>query len=65
MKGVGIDHAFVKDYSVSLGFFDRFQGFVVGITFDLVGIVYWDDSWFVEGCSDLVNDVGFEKVKLQ
>ena len=26
-------------------------------------IVYEDDSWFVEGCSDFVNDV--EKVKVQ
>ena len=64
-KGVGIDHALFEDLSVSLGFFDRFQGFGVGISFDLVGIMYGDDSWFVEGCSDFVDDVGFEKVKVQ
>ena len=63
--GVGIDHALFEDHSVSLGFFDRFRGFGVGISFDLVGIVYGDDSWFVEGCSDFVDDVGFEKVKVQ
>ena len=33
--------------------------------FDLVGIVYGDDSGFVEGYSDFVYDVGFEKVKVQ
>ena len=65
LKGVWIDYALVKDHSLSLGFFDRFQRFGVGISFDLVGILYVDDSWFVEGCSDFVDDVGFEKVKVQ
>lgn len=41
---------------------DRFQGFGFGVTFDLVGIVYGDDSPFVEGDSDFVDDVGVEKV---
>ena len=31
----------------------------------VIGITYGDDSWFVEGCSDFVDDVGFEKVKVQ
>ena len=65
MKGVGIDDAFVEDHSVSLGFFGRFQGFGVGVTFDIEGIVYGDDSGFIEGYSDFVDDVGFEKVKVQ
>ena len=65
MKGVAIDHSFVKDHSVSFGFFDRFQGFGVGVSFDLVGIVYGDDSGCIEGYSDFVDDVGFEKVKVQ
>ena len=30
-----------------------------------MGIVYGDDSWFVEGCSDFDDDIGFEKVKVQ
>ena len=65
MKGVRINHSFVKDHSVSFCFFDRFQGFGVGISFDLVGIVYRDDSGFIEGYSDFVYGVGFEKVKVQ
>ena len=65
LKGVGIDDAFVKNYSVSLGFFDRFQNFGVGVSFDLVGAVYGNDSPFVEGYSDFVDDVGLEKVKVQ
>ena len=64
-KGVKIDDAFFEDHSVSLGFFDCFQGFGVSISSILVGIVYGDDSWFFEGCSDFVDDVGFEKVKVQ
>ena len=55
MKGVRIDDASVEDHSVSLGFFGRFQGFGVGVPFDLVGIVYGDDSGFVEGYSDFVD----------
>ena len=39
----------VKDHSVSLGFFDLFHNFGVGVPFDFVGIVYGDDSWFIEG----------------
>ena len=67
MKGVGIDHAFVEDHSVPLGFLDRFQGFGVGISFDLVGIniVYGDDSRLVKGSGDFIDDVGLEKVKVQ
>ena len=56
---------FVEDHSVSFGFFDRFQGFGVGVSFDLVGIVCGNDSRFLEGYSDFVDDVGFEKVKVQ
>ena len=65
MKGVRFDHSFVKDHSVSLGFFDRFQSFGVGFSFDLVGIVYRDDSEFVQRYSDFIDDVGFKKVKVQ
>ena len=65
MKAVGMDHAFVEDHSVSFGFFNRFQGFDVGVTFDLVGIVYGDDSGFVEGYSDFDDDVAFETGKAQ
>ena len=65
MKGVWINDALVEDHSVSFGFLDRFQDFGVGVSFDLVWIVYGDDSWFVEGCSDFVDDVGLEKVKVQ
>ena len=63
MKGVWIDDAFVEDHSLSLGFLDRFQGFGVGVTFDFVGIVYGDDSRFVEGDGDFVDDVGLETVE--
>ena len=48
-----------------LGFFDRFQGFGVGVSFDHVGNVYGDGSQFVERCSDFAYDVGYEKVKVQ
>ena len=65
MKGAGVDDTLVEDHSVSLGFFDRFQGFGVGVTFDLVGIVHEDDSRFVEGDGGFVDDVGLEKVKVQ
>ena len=65
LKGVGIDDALVENYFVSLGFFDRFQGFGVGVKFDLVRIVYGDDSWFSQRFGDFVDDVGFEKVKVQ
>ena len=30
-----------------------------------MGIVYGDASWFIKGCSDFVDDIGFEKVKVQ
>ena len=39
--------------------------FGVGVSFDLVGMTCVDDSWFFKGCSDFVDDVGFEKVKVQ
>ena len=65
MKGVGIDHALVENDFLSLGFFDRFQGFSVGVAFDLVGIVHGHDSWFIEGYSEFVDDVGLQKVKVQ
>ena len=40
MDGVGIDDALVKNDFVSLGFFDCFHCFGVGISFDLVWIVH-------------------------
>jgi len=58
LKSAGIDDALVEDYSVLPCFFDRFQSFGVGVPFDLVGIVYRDESRFVD-------DVGLEKVKVQ
>ena len=30
-----------------------------------MGIVYRDASWFIKGCSDFVDDIAFEKVKVQ
>lgn len=59
LKGVWIDDVFLEDHLLSLGPFPRF-GF--GVTFDLVGIVYGDDSPFVVGDSDFVDDVALEKV---
>ena len=44
LEGVRIGDALVEKHSVSLGFFDRFQSFGVGVTFDLVWIVHRDES---------------------
>ena len=30
-----------------------------------MGVVHGDGSWFVEGDSDVIDDVGLEKVKVQ
>ena len=65
MRSVGVDHMLVEDHSILLGFFDGIRSFGVIVTFDLVGIVYEDDLQFVEGYSDFIDDVGFEKVKVQ
>ena len=65
MKGVGIDDVLVENDFVSLGFFDCFRGSGVSVPFDLVWIVYRDGSWFLEWCSNFVDDVNFEKVKVQ
>ena len=43
------------------GFFNCFQGFDVGIMFDLVGIMYGDDLRFVKGDGDFIHNVPFEK----
>ena len=65
MKCVRVDDALVKNNFISLRFFNHFQGFGVGVLFDLVGIMYRDDSWFFEGCSYFIDNVGFQKVKVQ
>ena len=50
----------VENDFIALGFFDGFQSFGAGVPFDLVWIVYSDDSRLVEGCSDFVDDVCFQ-----
>lgn len=61
LEGVRIEGGLVEEHSVSLGFFDCVHCFGVGVPCDLVRIVYGDVSWFVEGCSDFVDEDGFEK----
>ena len=60
MKGVWIDDAFVEDRLVS---WTISKVFGVSATFGFVGIVYRDDSQFVERDGDFVDDVAFEKVE--
>ena len=62
---VGIDDAFVEDDFVSFGFFDGFEGFGLDISSDLVRIVDSDFSRVLLGLGDFVDDVDFEKVKVE
>ena len=60
MEGVWIDDAFAEDRLVS---WTISKVFGVSATFGFVGIVYRDDSQFVERDGDFVDDVAFEKVE--
>ena len=53
------------DFSVSFGFFDRFQGFGADVSCDLVWVVHGNDTWFIQRDGDFIDDVGLEKVKVQ
>lgn len=64
LEDVRIEGGLVEEHSVSLGFIDCVHCFGVGVPCDLVRIVYGDVSWFVEGCSDFVDEDGFSEVQL-
>ena len=52
----------MEDYFVSLAFFVLFG---VAVLFGLVRIMHGDDSMLFEWLGDFVDDVGFEKIKVQ
>ena len=64
-EGLGIDDAFVENDFVSLGFFNGLQCLGVGVAFDLVWIVDSDFPRIFFGFGHFVDDVLFEKVKVQ
>lgn len=58
----GVNDALLEDDCVSLAFFFLFG---VAVLFGLVRIMHGDGSLLLERLGDFVDNVGFEKIKVQ